>query len=77
MLVVGAFFVFFGELVLDRTLNSALLRTLLQDKIGALLGLTFDYRAVEVSFLPLGIEFQDIKAHDENEQEFRADAGDG
>ena len=41
VLVVGAFFVLFGELVLDRTLNSALLRTLLQDKIGALLGMTF------------------------------------
>ena len=72
VLVVGAFFVFFGELAIDRTLNSALLRTLLQDKIGTLLGLTFDYRAVQVSFLPLGIEFQDIKAHDDDEQEFRA-----
>ena len=72
VLVVGAFFVFFGELALDRTLNSALLRTLLQDKIGALLGLTFDYRDVHISFLPLGIEFHDIKAHDEKGQEFYA-----
>ena len=72
VLVVGAFFMFFGELALDRTLNSALLRTLLQDKISAVLGLTFDYRAVEISFIPLGIEFQDIKARDDDEQEFSA-----
>ena len=72
VLVVGAFFVFFGGLALDRTLNSALLRTLLQDKIGAMLGLTFDYRAVQISFIPLGVEFQDIKARDDDEQEFSA-----
>ena len=72
VLVVGAFFVFFGELAFDRTLNSALLRTLLQDKIGSMLNLTFDYRAVQISFIPLGVEFQDIKAHSDT-QELRAE----
>ncbi len=72
MLVVGAFFVFFGGLALDRTLNSALLRTLLQDKIGATFGLTFDYRAVQISFTPLGVEFQDIQARSASGQEFKA-----
>lgn len=62
----------FGELALDRTLNSALLRTLLQDKIGAMLGLTFDYRAVQISFIPLGVEFHDIKARNDDKQEFSA-----
>ena len=72
VLVVGAFFVVFGELALDRTLNSALLRQLLQDKIAAMLGLTFDYRAMQISFIPLGVEFQDIKVRGDDEQEFSA-----
>lgn len=71
-LVVGTFFVFFGQLALDRTLNSALLRTLLQDKIGTMLDLTFDYRAVRISFIPLGVEFQDIEVRGTEAQEFRA-----
>lgn len=72
VLVVGAFFAFFGQLALDRTLNSALLRTLLQDKIGAMFDLTLDYRAVRISFIPLGIEFQDIEVRGADAQEFRA-----
>ena len=74
ILVVGVFFVFFGELAFDRALNSALIRVLLQDKIGALLGLRFDYRSVQVSVIPLGVEFHGIEARDKHERKFNAES---
>ena len=74
VLVVGIFFVFFGELAFDRTLNSSLIRVLLQDKIGSLLGLQVDYRRVQVSFIPLGVEFHGIEARDKHERKFSAES---
>ena len=72
ILVVGAFFVFFSGLALDRTLNSTLLRSLIQDKIGTLFNLTISYRSVQVSFIPLGVQLHDIEVHSDNDIEFSA-----
>lgn len=72
LLVVGAFFIFFGELAFDRTLNSALFRSLLQDKIGTAIGFNFDYRSMQVSLIPLGVQFYDIEAHRADGKKFSA-----
>ena len=71
LLVICVFFVFFGELLVDRVLNSAPVKTLIRDKITIAAGITCDYRSIQVSFLPFVVRLHDLKGDNEH-QSFRA-----
>ena len=64
LLIVFGFFFFFGNLLVERTMNSTPLRILLTDKISEALGSQIDYQKLSISFFPFKVQMYRPKVTD-------------